>query len=43
MNPLGSGQERGWRSEGPGKMGGHLLRVLMAMRRSEKAKVLEKT
>jgi hypothetical protein len=42
MNPLGGGEERGRRSGGTWKDGGAPTVSLNDMRRSEKAKVLDK-
>jgi hypothetical protein len=42
MNPLGGGEGRRWRSGGPGKSGVAPTASLHGIRRSEKAKVLEK-
>ncbi len=42
MNPLGGCEERGRRSGGAWKVGGAPAASLDGMRRSEKAKVLEK-
>ena len=42
MNPLGGGEGRGWRSGGAWKSWGGTYCESCGMRRSEKAKVLEK-
>ena len=42
MNPLGGGEDGGGGAEGPGKDGVAPTASLNGMRRSEKAKVLEK-
>jgi hypothetical protein len=42
MNRLGGGEDRGGRAKGPGEDGVALTASLNGMRRSEKAKVLEK-